>query len=162
MDANCGREHLGSKSDRRFGYDGDGSRGRGSSRGHPIVAVGCGDASKKQEALSSHAKSFEKAQKTRSRQQTQPPQVMALVSVDPTADSIAAELTVPERVLVFCLAWDTDWQKAGVTHDTAQHMMVRGLIERDQAASHLILTEQGHAVLAALLDGQRRSPNASG
>jgi hypothetical protein len=39
----------------------------------------------------------------------------------PTIDSIAAELTVPERVLLFCLASDTNWVKAGVTHSTAQH-----------------------------------------
>ena len=44
----------------------------------------------------------------------------------PTVESIAAELTVPERVLLFCLASDTDWQKAGVTHATAQHVMVGG------------------------------------
>jgi hypothetical protein len=30
-------------------------------------------------------------------------------------------------------------------------MMVRGLIERDQAASRFVLTEQGRAVLAAML-----------
>jgi hypothetical protein len=65
-----------------------------------------------------------------------------------TADS-AAKPTVPERVLLFCLAWDTDWQKAGVTPATPQHMMVCGLIERDLAASRFILTEQGHAMLAA-------------
>ena len=35
-------------------------------------------------------------------------------------ESIAAELTVPERVLLFCLASDTDWgSKAGMTHATA-------------------------------------------
>jgi hypothetical protein len=60
------------------------------------------------------------------------------------------------------IASDTDWQKAGVTHATAQHMMVRNLIERDQAVTRFILTEQGHAVLAALADGQRRIPNAGG
>ena len=43
-----------------------------------------------------------------------------------TAESIAAVLTVPERILLFCLASDTDWQAASVTHATAQHMMVRG------------------------------------
>jgi hypothetical protein len=48
----------------------------------------------------------------------------------PVANSIAAELTVPERLLLFCLASDTDWQAASVTHATAQHMLVRGLIER--------------------------------
>jgi hypothetical protein len=40
---------------------------------------------------------------------------------------IATGLTVPERVLLFCLASNTDWQKAGVTHATAHHILVRGL-----------------------------------
>jgi hypothetical protein len=62
----------------------------------------------------------------------------------------SAVLTVPERILLFCLASDTDWQAASITHATAQHMMVRGLIER-QAASCYVLTDQGRAVLAALL-----------
>jgi hypothetical protein len=43
----------------------------------------------------------------------------------PTTEQIAAELTVPERVLLFCLASDTDWVKAGVSHSIAQHMLVR-------------------------------------
>jgi hypothetical protein len=66
---------------------------------------------------------------------------------------IAAALTVPERVLLFCLASGTDWQKAGVTHATAQQMMIRGLVERQSAGSY-VLTDQGRAVLAALL-GER-------
>jgi hypothetical protein len=57
------------------------------------------------------------------------------MSAKPTVASIAAELTVPERLLLFCLASDTDWQAAGITHATALHMMVRGLIERDHAAT---------------------------
>ena len=65
--------------------------------------------------------------------------------------SIAGALTVPERLRLFCLASDADWQAASITHATAQHMMVRGLIER-QAASRFALTEQGRAVLAAMLD----------
>jgi hypothetical protein len=69
----------------------------------------------------------------------------------PTAESIAAALTVPERLLLFCLASNTDWQAAGITHATAQQLMVRGLIERDQAASRFVLTDQGRAVLAALI-----------
>jgi hypothetical protein len=52
----------------------------------------------------------------------------------PRAESIAVGLTVPERILLFCLASDTDWQAASITHATAQHMMVRGLIERDRTA----------------------------
>jgi hypothetical protein len=42
---------------------------------------------------------------------------------------------VPERILLFCLASDTDWQAAGITHAMAQQMIVGGLIERDQVAS---------------------------
>jgi hypothetical protein len=72
----------------------------------------------------------------------------------PTPHSIAAALTVPERVLLFCLASDTDWVKAGVTHATAQRMMVRDLIEREHAASFR-LTDQGRAMLAALLKSSR-------
>jgi hypothetical protein len=77
--------------------------------------------------------------------------MVRLTMAKTTADSIVAELTVPERILLFCLASDTDWQRAGVTHATAQHMMVRGLIERE-VASRFVLTEQGRAVLATLLD----------
>jgi hypothetical protein len=43
----------------------------------------------------------------------------------PTAKTIAAELTVPERVLLFCLASDTDWVTAGATHSIAQGLLVR-------------------------------------
>jgi hypothetical protein len=69
----------------------------------------------------------------------------------PTAESTAAALTVPERLLLFCLASGTDWQAAGITHATGQHMMVRGLIER-RAATRYVLTEPGRAVLAAFLE----------
>jgi hypothetical protein len=49
-------------------------------------------------------------------------------------ESIADGLNVPERLLLFCLASGTDWQKGGITHATAQHMMICGLIDRDGAA----------------------------
>jgi hypothetical protein len=67
-------------------------------------------------------------------------------------ESITAGLTVPERVLLFCLASATDWQKAGVTHATAQHMLVRGLVERATGATNYKLTDQGRAVLDAMLE----------
>jgi hypothetical protein len=51
----------------------------------------------------------------------------------------------------FCLASKTDWQAASITHATAQHIMVRSLIERDQAALRFVLINQGRAVLAAML-----------
>jgi hypothetical protein len=57
----------------------------------------------------------------------------------PTPDTIAAELTVPERVLLFCLA------------SGAQHLLVRNLVDRDQSTD-FELTDQGRAVLAALAE----------
>ena len=72
-----------------------------------------------------------------------------------TPELILADLTVPERLLLFYLALDTDWAKAGVTHATAQHMLVKNLVERDQGAPRFLLTEQGRSVLAAMLDRQR-------
>ena len=53
----------------------------------------------------------------------------------PNIDRVAAELSVLERVLLFCLAPGTDWVKAGVTHSTAQHLIVRNLVQRDHAAA---------------------------
>jgi hypothetical protein len=38
----------------------------------------------------------------------------------PTTGIIAAELTVPERVLLFCSPPATDWVKAGVTYSKAR------------------------------------------
>jgi hypothetical protein len=73
-----------------------------------------------------------------------------------TPETIGAELSVPERMLLFCLASGTDWAKAGVTHATAQHMLVKNLVERDQAANRFMLTEQGRAVLFALIGHDRR------
>ena len=94
IDANCGREH-GAKTGKRFGYDKDGSprRGSGSSRGHPIIAGGCGGVSKEQQAPSSGAKGYEKAQKTRSREQTQPLQVTTDSRLTPKNQQAGASAT---------------------------------------------------------------------
>jgi hypothetical protein len=73
-----------------------------------------------------------------------------MMSKPPKPETIAAELTVPERVLLFCLASNTDWVKAGVTHAIAQHMLIRNLVERS-AGPDFVLTEQGRAVLRAML-----------
>jgi hypothetical protein len=73
-----------------------------------------------------------------------------MMTKPPTADLIADGLTVPERMLLFCLASETDWQRAGVKQATAQQMMIRGLIER-QAAGSFVLSDHGRAVLEALL-----------
>jgi hypothetical protein len=53
----------------------------------------------------------------------------------PTPENIAAQLTVPERVLLFCLVSETDWAQAGVTHAAVRHMIVRNLVDRDAASS---------------------------
>jgi len=67
---------------------------------------------------------------------------------------IAADLSTPERILLFCLASGTEWAQAGVTGVTITQMVVRGLVERD-AAERLVLTPDGRAVLDALLDNDR-------
>jgi hypothetical protein len=70
----------------------------------------------------------------------------------PSPEAIAAGLAVSERILLFCLASDTDWRSAGVTHTTAQHLLVRGLIGRDHTGTRYVLSDRGRAVLAAFLE----------
>ena len=65
-------------------------------------------------------------------------------------EKIATGLSVPERVLLFCIASRTDWQKAGITGETVTLMVVKGLVERD-AAGRLFLAEDGWAAFEALL-----------
>jgi hypothetical protein len=67
-----------------------------------------------------------------------------------SASTIAADLSVPERVLLFCIASGTEWERAGVPGATATAMVVKGLIERD-SGDQLTLTKDGRAVLDALL-----------
>jgi hypothetical protein len=62
---------------------------------------------------------------------------------------IAADaLTVPERVLLFCVGSGTDSQTAGITGATVTMLAVKGLVDR---VGKLTLTEQGRAALGALL-----------
>jgi hypothetical protein len=68
----------------------------------------------------------------------------------PTTETIAAELSVLERVLLFCLASGTVWLKAGVPTIAVQHSLVGNLVDLDRP-SNLVLTEQGRAVLAVPL-----------
>jgi hypothetical protein len=65
------------------------------------------------------------------------------------ARSIAAELTVSERALLFCLASRTEWKRV-VTPSAVTRLIVHGLIERD-ATGRLRLTSEGRAALDALL-----------
>jgi hypothetical protein len=66
------------------------------------------------------------------------------------ARTLPADLSVPERMLLFCVASSTEWERAGVTGATVTAMIVRGLIERD-AGNRLTLTDRGHAAFAALI-----------
>jgi hypothetical protein len=71
----------------------------------------------------------------------------------PKPDSPAGQaeaLSIPERLLLFCIASKTEWERAAITGATVTAMVIKGLIERD-AAGKLTLTKQGRAVLAALL-----------
>jgi hypothetical protein len=45
----------------------------------------------------------------------------------------------------------TDWRKAGVKPASVQLAIMKNLIQRDSATSQLLLTDQGRAVLAALV-----------
>jgi len=69
----------------------------------------------------------------------------------PSPAKIASDLRAPERIMLFCLASGTDWERASVTHATAQQLLVRGLIDRNQSAGRFKLTPLGRDVLAALL-----------
>ena len=68
----------------------------------------------------------------------------------PKPDSPVQALSVPARLLLFCVAARIDWERAGVTRATVTTMVIRGLIERDVAGG-LSVTKKGRAVLAALL-----------
>jgi hypothetical protein len=65
-------------------------------------------------------------------------------------EGLAIALSIPERILLFCVASATEWERAGITGATVTAMLVRGLIKRD-AGGKLALMKQGRAVLAALL-----------
>jgi len=72
------------------------------------------------------------------------------MSKRPTPESNPLDLTVRERVLLSCIASETDWQRAGITGETVTTMAVKGLIERD-AGGHLALTARGRSALRAML-----------
>jgi hypothetical protein len=75
-----------------------------------------------------------------------------VTALQPTPKSIAAVLTVPQRVLLFCVASGTDYRKAGITSAaTVQLAIMRNLVKRDEATSRLVLTDKGRAVFAALV-----------
>jgi hypothetical protein len=70
------------------------------------------------------------------------PKPIAILGVD--------SLSVSERVLLFCVASDTDPIKAGVSSAT-QVMILKNLLERDRAG-HLVITDFGRRVLDSLIN----------
>jgi hypothetical protein len=65
---------------------------------------------------------------------------------------IAAGLNVPERMLLFCVASGTDWERAGIARAIVTSTVVRGLIQRDRFGQ-LSLTKHGRATFQALIGG---------
>ena len=55
---------------------------------------------------------------------------MARPKPDSTAVQAAA-LSVPERVLLFCVASGTDWERAGITGTMVTATVIKGLIARE-------------------------------
>jgi hypothetical protein len=73
------------------------------------------------------------------------------MKVGRTPESIAAGLTVPERILLLCIDSRTDWQKVSrITGETVSAIIVQGLVERD-VVGRLTLTAEGRATVAVLL-----------
>jgi hypothetical protein len=66
-------------------------------------------------------------------------------------ETTASDLRIPERVMLFCLASGTDWEHAGVTYATPQHLLLRGLIDRASTSARFKLTPLGRAVFDALV-----------
>jgi hypothetical protein len=56
-------------------------------------------------------------------------------------DAVRTELSIPERILLFCVASGTEWESAGVTGATVTVLVVGGMIERD-ADGRLVLVDQ--------------------
>jgi hypothetical protein len=67
-----------------------------------------------------------------------------------TPAETAAALRVSERMLLFCVASNTDWKHTAIPGEIVTTMVVKGLIERD-AVCDLALSDRGRAVLRAML-----------
>ena len=62
----------------------------------------------------------------------------------------AAALSVPERVLLFCIASGTDWERAGIAGTMVTATVVKRLIAREPTGG-LYLTKEGRAALRTLV-----------
>jgi len=62
----------------------------------------------------------------------------------------AAALRVSERMLLFCVASNTDWKHPAIPGEIVPTMVVKGLIDCN-AGGALTLTDRGRALLRAML-----------
>jgi hypothetical protein len=62
----------------------------------------------------------------------------------------ASDLSIRERVLLFCVGSGTDWKRAGIPGETVTSMILKGLVVRD-ALGRLDLTGRGRILLRATL-----------
>ncbi len=67
------------------------------------------------------------------------------------AQVVATSLTSRQRVALFCAAAGISHNAVGVLDHTMQVLMIRGLLEH--RGGRYVLTEQGRAVFAAILEG---------
>ena len=73
--------------------------------------------------------------------------MLCLMNIARRVESVAEDLTVPERILLFCADTGADWRKAsGVTSATVAAMVLKGLVER-----RLSLSGKGRAAVEVLL-----------
>jgi predicted transcriptional regulator len=68
----------------------------------------------------------------------------------PTAEMIAEGLTVPERIMLACIAFLPRLQRAAVAPSLTRQLFVRGLIDRQEDGRY-VLTAEGRRVLEALM-----------
>jgi hypothetical protein len=65
-------------------------------------------------------------------------------------ENLAEGLSVPERILLFCIATGTNWETyAEVTRATVAATLLKGLVERD-GVGRLTLSGEGRAVAGVL------------
>jgi hypothetical protein len=72
-----------------------------------------------------------------------------------TPEMIAEGLSVPERIMLFCVASATSWHKAGVTHPVAPRLRAQGLIDRE-ATGTCALTDRAARCWKPCSCGRRR------
>jgi hypothetical protein len=75
----------------------------------------------------------------------------SIIAADRFRDLDPTDLSIPERVLLFCVASGTEWERAGVTGPEVTAAIVRGLVQRDPAGQ-LWLTKEGRTTFKELIE----------